>query len=198
MFLMIDNYDSFVYNLVRYIKELDEDVIVVRNDALTLDDIDAMNLEGIIISPGPKRPEDAGISEDIVRKYSGKIPILGICLGHQVIGHVFGGNVIKGKEPVHGKVHPVVHDGEGLFSNIPSPFEVTRYHSLALDEASIPNCLDVTCRTNDGVIMGIRHNVHPTYGVQFHPEAALTQYGHDLIRNFIRISREDRFNADSD
>ena len=188
--MMIDNYDSFVYNLVRYIRELNEEVVVKRNDRVTLDEIEDLKPEGIIISPGPKRPEDAGISEAIVRTFGGRIPILGICLGHQVIGHVFGSEIQEGTVPVHGKVHPVYHRESGLFAGLPVPFNVTRYHSLVVSPKDLPFCLEVTCRTEDGVIMGIRHKDYLIEGVQFHPEAELTEYGHELLRNFIRMSRE--------
>jgi len=190
MFLMIDNYDSFVYNLVRYVQELNEDIIVKRNDEITFNEIEAMAPEGIIISPGPKRPEDAGISEGIVRKFQGDIPILGICLGHQVIGHVFGAEIVEGLEPVHGKVHPVFHRESGLFKGIPMPFNVTRYHSLIIDPDSIGDQLEVTSQTEDGVIMGIRHKKYLIEGVQFHPEAELTEYGHELLRNFVKMCRK--------
>lgn len=189
MFLMIDNYDSFVYNLVRYIYELNEDIIVKRNDEITLEAIYKMQPEGIIISPGPKRPEDAGISEAIVQRFKGEIPILGICLGHQVIGHVFGARIVEGETPVHGKVHPVYHREKGLFKGLPIPFNVTRYHSLVIDPASIGLELEVTSLTEDGVIMGIRHKEYLIEGVQFHPEAELTEYGHELLRNFVRMCR---------
>lgn len=190
MFLMIDNYDSFVYNLVRYVQELNEDIIVKRNDAITLNEIKAMAPEGIIISPGPKRPEDAGICEAVVENFQGKIPILGICLGHQVIGHVFGAKIIEGRVPVHGKVHPVFHRENGLFKGIPMPFNVTRYHSLVIDPESIGDQLEVTSQTEDGVIMGIRHKKYLIEGVQFHPEAELTEYGHELLRNFVKMCRK--------
>lgn len=189
MFLMIDNYDSFVYNLVRYVKELSEDIIVRRNDGITIDEITKMNPEGIIISPGPKRPEDAGMSEAIVKHFAGLIPILGICLGHQVIGHAYGASIIEGKAPVHGKVHAIYHNEKGLYQNIQMPFNATRYHSLIIDPASVPACLTITSKTADGVIMGIKHNDLDVEGVQFHPEAELTEYGHELLKNFIRRCR---------
>lgn len=190
MFLMIDNYDSFVYNLVRYVKELSEEIIVRRNDEITLEEIRRMKPEGIIISPGPKRPEDAGISLDIVTELAQEIPILGICLGHQVIGHVYGARIVEGSEPVHGKVFRIQHHGKGLYRNLSLPFDATRYHSLVVDSASVPDCLKVTSRTEDGVIMGIAHKEYPVEGVQFHPEAELTEYGHELLRNFVRRCRQ--------
>ncbi len=185
MFLMIDNYDSFVYNLVRYVKELNEEVITRRNDDITIAEIRKLNPRGIIISPGPKRPEDAGLSEDIVRELGGDYPILGICLGHQVIGHVFGGTIVEGLEPVHGKVHPIYHHEKDLYNGIPMPFNATRYHSLIVEETTLPSCLEVTSRTKEGTIMGLRHKEYPIEGVQFHPEAELTEYGHELLRNFV-------------
>lgn len=189
MFLMIDNYDSFVYNLVRYLEELNEEVVVFRNDAITLSDIERLKPEGIILSPGPKRPEDGGICLDIIHRFQGLIPILGICLGHQIIGHVYGAKVIEGEAPVHGKVHEVHHKEEGLFHGLPSPFRATRYHSLVVSPKGLLSCLSVTCRTSDGTIMGIRHRTLPVEGVQFHPEAELTQYGHELLSNFIKGCR---------
>ncbi|MCY6356497.1 anthranilate synthase component II [Clostridium sp. ZS2-4] len=185
MFLMIDNYDSFVYNLVRYFGELKEDIIVYRNDEITIEDIEKMNLQGIIISPGPKNPRDAGISIDIIKNFKGKIPILGICLGHQTIGYAFGGKIVKGKRPMHGKISQVYHRGEGVFENIKNPLKVTRYHSLIVERESLPSCLSVTCETKGGVIMGLRHKEYDIEGVQFHPEAELTECGHEILRNFI-------------
>lgn len=189
MFLMIDNYDSFVYNLVRYLEELDEDVKTFRNNKLTLDDIKTMNPDGIIISPGPKSPKDAGICVDVIKKFSGYIPILGICLGHQSIAYAFGGNIIKGKEPVHGKVFKVSHDGTGIFKNIKNPVKVTRYHSLIVDKNTLPECLKISCETDDGVIMGIRHKKFLVEGVQFHPEAELTECGHEMLKNFLEEAK---------
>ncbi|MCM8710921.1 aminodeoxychorismate/anthranilate synthase component II [Clostridium sp. SYSU_GA19001] len=185
MFLMIDNYDSFVYNLVRYFEELDEEILIFKNDKITLEQITKLNPEGIIISPGPKSPKESGICIDIVKKFEGKIPILGICLGHQTIGHVYGADVKCGKEPVHGKVSQINHDSKGVFKNIKNPLNVTRYHSLVLDKNTIPYCLEVTALTSDGVIMGIRHKDYLIEGVQFHPEAELTECGHDILKNFI-------------
>ncbi len=190
MFLMIDNYDSFVYNLVRYMEELSEEVMIRRNDDITLEEIVQIQPEGIILSPGPKRPEDAGISEAIVERFKSSIPILGICLGHQVIGHVFGASIIEGAEPVHGKVHPVYHKQTGLYQGLAMPFSATRYHSLIIDPLTLGEELEVTSHTEDGVIMGIKHKEYPVEGVQFHPEAELTAYGHELLRNFIKRCRE--------
>lgn len=192
MFLMIDNYDSFVYNLVRYMYELGEDVVVRRNDKLTIEEISKLNPEGIIISPGPKKPEDAGISIEVVRKFAGKIPLLGICLGHQVIGHVYGAKIIKGVKPMHGKVSKIYHNEQGLYKNIAMPFNATRYHSLIIDSKCLPKVFQITSQTEDGIIMGIAHKEMFIEGVQFHPEAELTEYGHELLRNFITRCREER------
>jgi para-aminobenzoate synthetase component II len=185
MFLMIDNYDSFVYNLVRYLEELKEEVIVCRNDKLTLKDVEKMQPEGIIISPGPKSPEQSGICVDVIRAFSGRIPILGICLGHQSIGYAFGAEIVKGIEPVHGKVSDVQHDDSGVFNGIKNPVKVTRYHSLIIEKETLPECLMITSETSDGVIMGVRHREYLVEGVQFHPEAELTECGHEMLRNFL-------------
>jgi para-aminobenzoate synthetase component 2 len=185
MFLMIDNYDSFVYNLVRYFEELGEEILVYRNDKISLEDIARIKPEGIIISPGPKSPEHAGICMKIVENFKESIPILGICLGHQTIGKVFGGKIIQGAEPVHGKVFEIVHSEKYMFKNIVSPMKVTRYHSLVIERESLPEVLEITSETEDGVIMGIRHKYYHIEGVQFHPEAELTEYGHEILKNFI-------------
>ncbi|MBP1743650.1 MAG: glutamine amidotransferase [Firmicutes bacterium] len=189
MFLMIDNYDSFVYNLVRYLEELQEEVVVCRNDMLTLEDIERMQPQGIIISPGPKTPEQSGICIDVIREFSGRIPILGICLGHQGIGYAFGAKIVKGKEPVHGKVFDVYHNNAGVFRGIKNPVKVTRYHSLIIERDSLPECLEVTSETADGVIMGIRHREFLVEGVQFHPEAELTECGHEMLKNFLEEAK---------
>ena len=189
MFLMIDNYDSFVYNLIRYFEELNEEVVVYRNDKITLKEIEDMDLEGIIISPGPKAPKDAGLSLNIIDRFKSEVPILGICLGHQCIGHYFGGNIIKGKEPVHGKISYIVHSGEKIFKNVKSPLRVTRYHSLIVDNESFPSCLEITSKTEDDVIMGIRHRYYHIYGLQFNPEAEMTEDGHTMLKNFIDICK---------
>ncbi len=186
MFLMIDNYDSFVYNLVRYVEELGEHMLVRRNDDISIKDIKQLKPKGIILSPGPKRPEDAGICLEIVRVFGGVIPILGICLGHQVIGHVYGGHVTKGKTPVHGKISAVYHNRKDLYEGLSLPFYATRYHSLVVEEKNLPSCLEVTSCLEDGTIMGLRHKAYEVEGVQFHPEAELTEYGHELLHNFIR------------
>ncbi|MCB2354429.1 anthranilate synthase component II [Clostridium estertheticum] len=189
MFLMIDNYDSFVYNLVRYFEELGEQVLIYRNDKITLADINRIKPEGIIISPGPKSPEYAGNCMEIVEKFKGYIPILGICLGHQVIAKVFGGEIVHGREPVHGKVSVIKHSGKCIFKDIKSPMKVTRYHSLIVERDSLPEVLEITSETDDGVIMGIRHKNYFIEGLQFHPEAELTQYGHEILENFINEVR---------
>ena len=189
MFLMIDNYNSFVYNLVRYFEELGEQVLIYRNDKITLADIKRIKPEGIIISPGPKSPEYAGKCMEIVEKFKGYIPILGICLGHQVIAKVFGGEIVPGREPVHGKVSVIKHSGKYIFKDIKSPMKVTRYHSLIVERDSLPEVLEITSETDDGVIMGIRHKNYFVEGLQFHPEAELTQYGHEILENFIKEVR---------
>jgi len=185
MLLMIDNYDSFVYNLVRYIEEIGENVEVVRNDKINMASIDKNKYLGIIISPGPKNPEEAGFCLDIIDKFKGKIPILGICLGHQCIGHYFGSRIIKGEKPMHGKISEITHNNKGVFYNVKNPLKVTRYHSLIIDKEKLPKELEITAETSDEVIMGIRHNKLPVYGVQFHPEAELTEEGHKILENFI-------------
>ncbi|MGM9536021.1 MAG: anthranilate synthase component II [Intestinibacter sp.] len=190
MILMIDNYDSFVYNLVQYFKELDEDIAVKRNDEITIDDIKTLNPEIIVLSPGPCSPTEAGICIDVVNNFKGKIPILGICLGHQTIGQVFGSKIVKAIEPVHGKVHSITHDGKGVFTNIKNPLNVTRYHSLVVDSETLSDELEITAKTKEGEIMGLRHKKYMIEGVQFHPEAVLTECGHELLRNFITLARE--------
>lgn len=189
MLLMIDNYDSFVYNLVRYFEELGEEIKVYRNDKITIEEIEKMNITGIIISPGPKSPKEAGLSLEIIDKFKDRLPILGICLGHQCIGHYFGGEIIKGKEPIHGKISYIRHKGEKLFNDIKIPLRVTRYHSLIIRKESIPECLEVTSETEDGVIMGIEHKEYDIFGVQFHPEAEMTEEGHKLLSNFINVTK---------
>ncbi|WP_294169298.1 aminodeoxychorismate/anthranilate synthase component II [uncultured Clostridium sp.] len=190
MLLMIDNYDSFVFNLVRYIEELGEKVLVYRNDKITIDEIKDLEIDGIIISPGPKSPKEAGISLDIIHNFKGIKPILGICLGHQCIGHYFGSKIIKGKEPVHGKISYINHTNKDLFKGINNPLRVTRYHSLIIDKANINEDLEVTSYTKDDVIMGVRHKKYPIFGVQFHPEAEMTEDGHKLLKNFIDITKK--------
>ena len=185
MLLMIDNYDSFTYNLVQYFGELGEEVRVARNDEITLDEIAAMNPDRICISPGPCSPAEAGISLDVLKRFAGRVPILGVCLGHQAIGHAFGGRVIRAQTLMHGKTAPVEHTGVGVFRRLPSPFIATRYHSLAVERASLPECLEITAWTADGEIMGLRHRRLPVEGVQFHPESIATEHGHALLKNFL-------------
>ena len=188
MLLMIDNYDSFTYNIVQYFGELGEDVRTVRNDEVTLDDIAAMAPERICISPGPKAPVDAGVSVDVIKEFGGKLPVLGVCLGHQAIGEAFGGKIVRAKQVMHGKTSLVAHTGVGVFKGIPSPFTVIRYHSLAIERASLPDCLEVTAWTDDGEIMGVRHKALDIEGVQFHPESILSEHGHKLLKNFLERS----------
>lgn len=185
MLLMIDNYDSFTYNIVQYFGELGEDVRTYRNDEITIEQIEAMNPDRICISPGPKAPADAGISLDVLKHFKGKLPILGVCLGHQAIGEAFGGKVVRAKQVMHGKTSVIAHTGVGVFKDIPSPYIVIRYHSLAIERASLPSCLEVTAWTDDGEIMGVRHKEYDIEGVQFHPESILSEHGHKLLKNFL-------------
>jgi anthranilate synthase component 2 len=185
MLLMIDNYDSFTYNLVQYFGELGEEVKVVRNDELTVDEIEALEPARIVLSPGPCTPNEAGISLAAIERFKGRVPILGVCLGHQAIGQAFGGRVVHAKTLMHGKVSRVHHEGRGVFRGLPTPYDATRYHSLAIERATCPSELEVTAWTEDGEIMGLRHRSMPVEGVQFHPESILTQHGHDLLRNFL-------------
>ncbi len=185
MLLMIDNYDSFTYNLVQYLGELGEDVRTVRNDAITLDEIERLAPARIVISPGPCAPAQAGISVPLLAHFAGRVPILGVCLGHQAIGEAFGGRIVRAREIMHGKTSPITHDGQGVFRGLPSPYTVIRYHSLAIERASLPDCLEITAETDDGEIMGVRHRHHRIEGVQFHPESILTEHGHALLRNFL-------------
>jgi len=187
MLLMIDNYDSFTYNLVQYFGELGEDVRVFRNDAISVDAIAALAPARIVVSPGPCTPAEAGISVALVRRYAGEIPILGVCLGHQAIGEAFGAKIVRAKHVMHGKMSPVAHDARGVFAGLPTPFAATRYHSLAIDAASCPDELLVTASADDGEIMGVRHRVHAVEGVQFHPEALLTEHGKALLANFLTL-----------
>ena len=189
MLLVIDNYDSFTYNLVQYLGELGQQVRVVRNNEVSVDDVVRMCPEAIVISPGPCTPNEAGISLEVISRLAGKIPILGVCLGHQAIGQAFGGKVIRAKEVVHGKTSRVFHDDKGLFAGLPNPFEATRYHSLIVERSSLPECLEITAKTWDEEIMGLRHKTMPVEGVQFHPESFLTKVGKDLLRNFLRLAK---------
>ena len=196
MLLMIDNYDSFTYNVVQYLSELGADVVVHRNDEITLAEIERLAPEYIVISPGPCTPKEAGISMDVIRAFGARIPLLGICLGHQSIGAVFGGHVIRARQVMHGKTSMIHHDGRGVFAGLENPFEATRYHSLIVERATLPDCLEVTAWTEhaDGrfdEIMGLRHKSHPIEGVQFHPESILTRVGHDLLRNFLNRRQQE-------
>ena len=187
MLLMIDNYDSFTYNLVQYLGELGQDLKVFRNDKLTIAGIEEMRPERIVISPGPCTPKEAGISVEVIRHFTGKVPILGVCLGHQSIGEAFGGDVIRAPYLMHGKTSMIHHDGKTIFAGLPNPFEATRYHSLIIRRETLPGVLEVTAWTDDGIIMGVRHRQHKLEGVQFHPESILTGAGKDLLRNFLRL-----------
>ena len=186
MLLMIDNYDSFTYNLVQYLGELGQDVKVARNDEISLDEVQRLAPERIVISPGPCTPNEAGISLGLIPRFAGKIPILGVCLGHQAIGQAFGGRVIRAERVMHGKLSSIVHDQRGVFAGVPSPFNATRYHSLAIERATLPPDLDITATADDGEVMGVRHRELPVEGVQFHPEAILTEHGHALLANFLK------------
>ena len=193
MILMIDNYDSFTYNVVQYLAELGADIKVIRNDDLTVPEIEALSPEKIVISPGPCTPNEAGVSVEVIKTFAGRLPILGICLGHQSIGQAFGGRVVRAIKVMHGKISSIYHRGEGVFSGLSQPFDATRYHSLVIDKESLPECLEVTAWTEtDGgdmdAIMGVRHREMDIEGVQFHPESILTQHGHDLLRNFLERS----------
>ena len=185
MLLMIDNYDSFTYNLVQYFGELGEEVRTFRNDEITLEQIEAMKPDRICLSPGPCTPAEAGICIAVLKHFAGKLPMLGVCLGHQAIGAAFGGNVVRAKHIMHGKTSEVMHSGTGVFRGLPSPFTVIRYHSLAIERESIPDCLEITAWTADGEIMGVRHKEFAIEGVQFHPESILSEHGHALLRNFL-------------
>ena len=185
MLLMIDNYDSFTFNLVQYFGELGEDVRTYRNDEITLEQIEKLNPTRICISPGPCTPHEAGVSVPVLKHFAGKLPILGVCLGHQSIGAAFGGKVIRAKEVMHGKTSPIQHTGVGVFKNLPSPYTIIRYHSLAIERESLPDCLEVTAWTDDGEIMGVRHRQYAIEGVQFHPESILSEHGHALLKNFL-------------
>jgi len=187
MLLVIDNYDSFTYNLVQYFGELGADPQVKRNDAITPNEVEKMKPQKIVISPGPGRPEEAGISMELIRKFGGKIPILGVCLGHQCMGEVYGGKVVRAGRLMHGKTSPIQHDGKGVFQGLPNPFEATRYHSLIVEKNSVPSCLEVCAETAEGEIMGLRHREYPVHGVQFHPESILSKEGKDLLANFLKI-----------
>ncbi len=189
MILVIDNYDSFTYNLVQYLGELGEEPRVFRNDTITAEEIEALSPDAIVISPGPCTPAESGVSTRVIARLGGRIPILGVCLGHQCIGAANGAPVVRGRVPVHGKTSPIYHDGRTIFAGLPSPLVGTRYHSLVIDEAGLPECLEVSARTEEGVIMGVRHRTALVEGVQFHPESVLTEHGHALLRNFLALAR---------
>jgi len=188
MFLLIDNYDSFTYNLYHYLGELGAQMMVKRNDALTAAEAVAMSPQGIILSPGPCTPNEAGICLKLIEAVAGKLPLLGVCLGHQALGQAFGGKVVRAPAPLHGKLSQVSHRGIGVFQDIPTPFTGTRYHSLIVDRATLPDCLEITAETSDGLIMGMQHREYPLHGVQFHPESIASEHGHRLLGNFLRIA----------
>jgi anthranilate synthase component 2 len=190
MLLMIDNYDSFTYNLVQYLGELGEQVRVIRNDEMTVDEIEALAPGRIVLSPGPCTPNEAGVSLGVIERFQGRVPILGVCLGHQAIGQAFGGKVIHAQTLMHGKVSSIHHAGKGVFAGLPSPYQATRYHSLAIERSSCPQSLEITAWTDDGEIMGVRHRSLPVEGVQFHPESILTEHGHALLSNFLTQKRD--------
>ncbi|MBI4431371.1 MAG: aminodeoxychorismate/anthranilate synthase component II [Candidatus Omnitrophica bacterium] len=190
MILLIDNFDSFTYNLVQYFGELGEDIVVRRNNAITVKEIEDLRPDQIVISPGPCTPKEAGVSNDAIRKFSGKIPILGVCLGHQCIGHVFGGRVVRAKRIMHGKISEIKHEGDRLFRGVGSPFQATRYHSLVVEKKSFPRVLGILAVSEDGEIMALRHRTHPTWGVQFHPESIMTRDGKTILKNFMELSRK--------
>ncbi|HFA6681684.1 TPA: aminodeoxychorismate/anthranilate synthase component II [Neisseria gonorrhoeae] len=185
MLLFIDNYDSFTYNIVQYFAELGQEVAVRCNDDITLEEIEALNPQYLVIGPGPCSPKEAGISVEAMRHFAGRLPIMGVCLGHQTIGEAFGGDVVRAKTLMHGKVSPVSHSGKGMFKGLPNPVTCTRYHSLVIERGTLPDCLEITAWTEDGEIMGVRHKEYAVEGVQFHPEALLTERGHDMLNNFL-------------
>jgi anthranilate synthase/aminodeoxychorismate synthase-like glutamine amidotransferase len=187
MILMIDNYDSFTYNLVQYLGEMGEKLQVYRNDKITVEEIERLSPDRIIVSPGPCTPKEAGISVETIKHFGGKVPILGVCLGHQSIGYAFGGKIVRAGRLMHGKTSMIHHDGKGVFKGLPNPFQAIRYHSLLIERESIPACLEITAETDIGEIMGIRHREMPIEGVQFHPESVLTEYGKDMLKNFLAV-----------
>ncbi|MCZ6791504.1 MAG: aminodeoxychorismate/anthranilate synthase component II [Candidatus Dadabacteria bacterium] len=190
MILMIDNYDSFTYNLVHYLAELGEEVVVHRNDKLGLEDIGKLNPDMLVVSPGPCTPKEAGISVEAIKKFAGRMPILGVCLGHQSVAYAYGGKIVRADRLLHGKTSEIHHDGKGIYKDIPDPFEATRYHSLIVNKESLPEIFEITAWTDEGEIMGIRHKEHMIEGVQFHPESILTKHGKDLLKNFISIAKK--------
>jgi len=185
--LLVDNYDSFTYNLFQYLSELGAEVLVVRNDKITLEEMERLSPEGIIISPGPSTPLNAGISNDVIRHFEGRLPVLGVCLGHQCVGYAYGGRVGYAGEVMHGKSSMIYHDGGGVLAGLPSPFEAIRYHSLAIHREGLPDCLEITAWTDTGVIMGVRHRQYPVEGIQFHPESIMTKVGKQVLMNYLRV-----------
>jgi anthranilate synthase/aminodeoxychorismate synthase-like glutamine amidotransferase len=188
MLILIDNYDSFTYNLYQYLSELGEQVEVIRNDKITVAEVEALRPERVVISPGPCTPSEAGISCDLIEHMAGKVPVLGVCLGHQSLGQVFGGKVVRAGRLMHGKTSPITHDGKGLFEGVPCPFEAVRYHSLLVEKESLPDCLEITAESDTGEIMGLRHREFVVEGIQFHPESIKTLVGKDLLRNFLKMT----------
>ncbi len=186
MLLLIDNYDSFTYNLFQYLTELGQEVLVVRNDKATVADIELMKPERIVISPGPSNPQNAGISNEVIRHFGPKLPLFGVCLGHQCIGYTYGGIVSGARQIMHGKSSPIHHSGKGVFAGLPDPFSAIRYHSLVVQRETLPDCLEITAWTEDGEIMGLRHKSHPVEGIQFHPESFMTEHGKDILSNFLK------------
>ncbi len=195
MYLLIDNYDSFTYNLLHFMGEMGAELTVRRNDAVTIDEALALGDQGIVISPGPRDPDRAGLCLDLIRAAAGKRPVLGVCLGHQAIGQAFGGRIERAPLPMHGKISAINHDGSGVFEGLPTPFDATRYHSLMVARPSLPDCLAVTAKTEDGLIMGLAHKEFPIFGIQFHPESIASQHGHALLKNFITIAARGRLAA---
>jgi para-aminobenzoate synthetase component 2 len=187
MLVMIDNYDSFTYNLVQYLGELGQGIDVFRNDQITVDQLEDLSPDRIVVSPGPCTPKEAGISNDVIRRFAGRVPLLGVCLGHQCIGDVFGGDVVRAPRLMHGKTSMIHHDGKTIYAGLDNPFEATRYHSLIVKRETLPDCLEITAETDQGEIMGVRHKEHVIEGVQFHPESILTEAGKDLLRNFLEL-----------
>lgn len=188
MLILIDNYDSFTYNLVHYLGELGAECVVIRNDKVSAEEVIAKNPKAIVLSPGPCTPNEAGVCLDLIKRAGPKIPLLGVCLGHQAIGQAYGGKVIRAPVPMHGKLSTISHTGKGIFKGLPQRFEITRYHSLIVERATLPECLEITAETDDGLIMGLQHKTHPVHGVQFHPESIASEQGHELLANFLLLA----------